>query len=72
MRCLENLYDAIHVPDVQEKAEKTLADVSRFLLTSEVRRNAVKDALTRRYPSPVFSCYLDALQHGLAREKPEE
>ncbi|KAI0335467.1 atypical/PIKK/TRRAP protein kinase [Cubamyces sp. BRFM 1775] len=72
VRCLENLYDAIHVPDVQEKAEKTLAELSRFLFTSEVRRNAVKDALTRRYPSPVFSCYLDALQHGLAREKPEE
>ncbi|KAI0650812.1 atypical/PIKK/TRRAP protein kinase [Trametes meyenii] len=72
VRCLENLYDALYVPEVQEKAEKTLADLSRFLFTSEVRRNAVKDALTRRWPSSIFSCYLDALQHGLAREKPEE
>ncbi|KAI0638186.1 atypical/PIKK/TRRAP protein kinase [Trametes polyzona] len=72
VRCLENLYDALHVPEVQEKAEKALADLSRFMFTSEVRRNAVKDPLTRRYPSPVFTCYLDALQHGLARDKPEE
>ncbi|KAI9001012.1 atypical/PIKK/TRRAP protein kinase [Trametes punicea] len=72
VRCMENLYDAIHVPDVQEKAENALVELSRFLFSSEVRRNAVKDALTRRYPSAVFSCYLDALQYGLAREKPEE
>ncbi|KAI0832419.1 atypical/PIKK/TRRAP protein kinase [Trametes gibbosa] len=72
VRCLENLYDALHVTDVQEKAEKAFADLSRFLFASEVRRNAAKDALARRYPSSVFSCYLDALQHGLARDKPEE
>ena len=23
-------------------------------------------------PSPIFSCYLDALQYGLACDKPEE
>ena len=62
----------MHLPDVQEKAEKTLAEASRFLFSVEVRRYAVKDASTRRYPSPVFSCYLDGLQYGLPREKPEE
>ncbi|KAI0352960.1 atypical/PIKK/TRRAP protein kinase [Trametes cingulata] len=71
-RCLENLYDALHVPDLQEKAEKTLTELSRFLFASEVKRNAIKDPLTRRYPSPIFTCYLDALQYGLARDKPEE
>ncbi|KAH9943440.1 atypical/PIKK/TRRAP protein kinase [Epithele typhae] len=72
MLCLESLYDALHLPELQEKAEKNLMEVSRFLFSSEVRRCAVKDVSTRRYPSPVFSCYLDALQHGLARDKPEE
>lgn len=72
IRCMENLYDALHVADVQEKAEKALSDLARFLFTSEVKRNAVKDALARRYPSPIFACYLTALQHGLARDKPEE
>lgn len=72
IRSLENLFDALHVQDVQEKAEKALTDLSRFLFASEVRRNAVRDAITRRYPSPIFHCYLNALQHGLARDKPEE
>ncbi|EJF61235.1 atypical/PIKK/TRRAP protein kinase [Dichomitus squalens LYAD-421 SS1] len=72
VRCLESMYDALHLSDVQEKAEKTLKEVSRFLFTVEVRRYAVKDDFTRRYPSPIFSCYLDAVQYGLARDKPEE
>ena len=66
------MYDALHLSEVQEKAEKTLMEVSRFLFSSEVRRYAVKDASARRYSSPVFSCYLDALQYGLARDKLEE
>ena len=66
------MYDGLHLPDIQEKVEKTLMEVSRFLFSVEIRRYAVKDASTRRYPSPIFSCYLDALQYGLARDKPEE
>ena len=69
---MESIYDAIHLPEVKDKAEKTFMELSRFLFSSEVRRYSVKDASARRYPSPVFSCYLDALQHGLARDKPEE
>ena len=72
MQCLQSMYDALHLSEVQEKAEKTLMEVSRFLFSSEVRRYAVKDASARRYSSPVFSCYLDALQYGLARDKLEE
>lgn len=72
MKCLESLYNAIHMSEVQEKAEKMLTEVSRFLFSSEVRRYSVKDSSARRYPSSVFSCYLDALQYGLARDKAEE
>ena len=66
------MYDAVHLADIQEKAEKTLMDVSRFLFSLEVRRYAVKDASTRRYPSPVFTCYLNALEYGVSRDKPDE
>ncbi|RPD67165.1 atypical/PIKK/TRRAP protein kinase [Lentinus tigrinus ALCF2SS1-7] len=71
-RCLESMYDALHLTDIQEKAEKTLMEVSRFLFSSEVRRYAVKDATTRRYPSAVFTCYLNALEYGVSRDKVEE
>ncbi|KAI9063246.1 atypical/PIKK/TRRAP protein kinase [Trametes sanguinea] len=72
VRCLENLYDALHVPDLQEKAEKALSELSRWLFASEVKRNAGKDAVARRYSTPIFTCYLEALQYGLARDKPDE
>lgn len=28
--------------------------------------------MSRRYPGPLFACYLDALPHGLARKDPQE
>lgn len=70
IRCLEGLFDAIHLPEVQDKAESTLRDVSRYVFSAEISRS--KDASSRRYPSPLLASYLDALPHGLARENLQE
>ncbi|OBZ70424.1 Transcription-associated protein 1 [Grifola frondosa] len=72
-RCLEGMYDATHLPEVQGKAEKTLLEVSRFVFSTEIRRLSAKDDPSiRRFPSPLFSCYLDSLSYCLAREDTEE
>ncbi|KZT05505.1 atypical/PIKK/TRRAP protein kinase [Laetiporus sulphureus 93-53] len=72
VRCLEGLYDAIHVPEVQERAEKTFLEISQLVLSSEVRRAASIPAFSRKFPSQLLTCYLDALPHGVARENTSE
>lgn len=64
---MESLFDAIHIPEVQERAEEYLRTLSRHIFTLEARRTLAKDASLRRYPSHLFSLYLDAFPHGLAR-----
>ncbi|KAI0921097.1 hypothetical protein AcW2_006184 [Taiwanofungus camphoratus] len=72
IRCLKGLFDAIHLPELQEKAEKNIQELSRFVFNAEVRRSSAKDVAIKRFPSPLLTCYLDALPHGLAREDPVE
>lgn len=67
---VEGLFDAIHIPDIQERAEAYLRTLSHHVFTLECRRALVKtskDIAVRRYPSHLFGLYLDALPHALAR-----
>ncbi|KAI5124824.1 hypothetical protein M0805_005454 [Coniferiporia weirii] len=64
---VEGLFDAIHVPEVRDRAEEYLRTLSRHVFTLEARRTLVKDINLRRYPSHMFGLYLDAFPHALAR-----
>ncbi|THH03836.1 hypothetical protein EW145_g5969 [Phellinidium pouzarii] len=64
---IEGLFDALHVPEVQDRAEEYLRTLSRHVFTLEARRTLVKDITLRRYPSHMFGLYLDAFPHALAR-----
>lgn len=70
--CLEALHDAMHMEGLKERAEKTLQEVSRCIVFSEVKRNSSKDPALRRYPSRQLTCFLDALPHGIARDNAAE
>ncbi|KAL4241981.1 DNA Damage Response and Repair Kinase [Abortiporus biennis] len=72
VRCLEGMYDATHLPELQEKATAFVQNLSRFVFTAEVRKPPSKDGIPRRYPSPLLSSYLNALPHALARTNPVE
>ncbi|KAH8118563.1 FAT-domain-containing protein [Phellopilus nigrolimitatus] len=67
IRGVEGLFDAIHVPHVQERAEEYLRTLSRHVFTLEARRALAKDVSLRRFPSHMFGLYLDAFPHALAR-----
>ncbi len=69
---MEGIFDAIHLPELQERAENFITELSRLVFAAEIRRIANKDSAIRRYPGPLFACYLDALPHGLARDNLQE
>ncbi|KAF7789373.1 hypothetical protein EIP86_000317 [Pleurotus ostreatoroseus] len=70
--CLEGIFDAIHIPELQQGAEEFVRNLSRYVFLTEIRRISSRDTVSRRFPGPLFSCYLDALPHGLARKDPDE
>ncbi|EMD40733.1 hypothetical protein CERSUDRAFT_111311 [Gelatoporia subvermispora B] len=72
IRCLQGMFEALQLGELEEKAEKILFDTTKFILTAELRRAATKDPISRRYASPLFGCLLEAMPHGIARENIEE
>ena len=73
VQCIEGLFDAIHIPDVQNRAEEHLKDLSRHIFILELRKTAQKDVTgSRRFPSKLCSLYLDALQYALIRNEKEQ
>lgn len=71
VRSLEGVFDAIHISELQDEAQKFFRDLSLAVFTKEIRAS-VPSEIFRRYPSPLFSAYLEALPHALAREATEE
>lgn len=67
MKGIEGLFDALHIPDVQERAETFLRTFSRHVFTVEARRTHAEKAAVRRWPGHIFGLYLDAIPHALAR-----
>ncbi|KAI0284236.1 FAT domain-containing protein [Russula aff. rugulosa BPL654] len=72
VRCLEGMFDAIHQPDVQEKAEAFIRELARHVFRAEICRAVTLDKAMRRYVSLLFAAFLDGLCHGLSRENPAE
>ncbi|KAL5487751.1 TRA1 [Sanghuangporus weigelae] len=64
---VEGLFDAIHVPEVQDRAQEYLRTLSRHVFTLEARKALAKDITLRRFPSHMFGLYLDAFPLALAR-----
>ncbi|TDL29737.1 hypothetical protein BD410DRAFT_736870 [Rickenella mellea] len=72
IRGVEGLFDAIHIQEVEERAENYLRTLSHYIFTLEVRRSLAKDVPSRRFPSQLFGLYLDALPHALARTNSQQ
>ena len=51
VRCLEGMFDAIHQPDVQEKAEAFIRELARQVFQAEICRAVTLDKAMRRYVS---------------------
>ncbi|THH10763.1 hypothetical protein EW146_g8270 [Bondarzewia mesenterica] len=72
MRSMEGIFDAVHLPEVQEQAESYIRQLARHVFSLELRRGVSQDVAPHRWPSTLFSCFLDALANGLARDSPVE
>ncbi|TFK56003.1 FAT-domain-containing protein [Heliocybe sulcata] len=71
-RCLEGIFNAIHMPDFSAQAEEYTRKLSQVIFRTEPRRMHAKDVTARKWPSPLLSCYLEALPHALTRESQSE
>lgn len=69
---LEGVFDAIHLSEVQEQAEQFLRKLSQSIFEAELKRNHTHELPHRPPPSPLFSSFLDALPHALAREQADD
>lgn len=72
IKSLEAIFDATHLPEVKDDADKFIIGLSRAVFSMELRKNATKEAGLRRYPSPLLCSYLEALPCALARDNTEE
>ncbi|KAG2042802.1 hypothetical protein BDR03DRAFT_1058663 [Suillus americanus] len=72
VKSLEAIFDAIHMPEVKDDADKFIRELSRTVFSMELRKNATKEAGLKRYPSPLLSSYLEALPSALSRDNTEE
>ena len=65
MRCMEGLFDAIHLQEVQDPAETYIRQLAHHVFTMELRRGVSQDVVSHRWPSSLFASFLDALASGL-------
>ncbi|KAG1820144.1 uncharacterized protein BJ212DRAFT_1266107 [Suillus subaureus] len=72
VKLLEAIFDAIHMPEVKDEADKFIRELSRVVFSMELRKNATKEAGLKRYPSSLLSSYLEALPSALSRDNTEE
>ncbi|PPQ93995.1 hypothetical protein CVT25_009843 [Psilocybe cyanescens] len=69
---LEGIFDALHLPEVEEKAESYVRKLGKAIFEEEIRRGQSREAGTRPIPSVLLSCYLDAFPHALARDQSDQ
>jgi len=65
------VFDALHVPEVQDKAESFIRRLGQAVFSQEFRRHQSREG-GRPAPSPLLSCFLDAFPHALARDQPAQ
>jgi len=68
---LEGIFDALHLPEVQDQSEAFVRKLGRAVFEQELRRAQSREQGMRPTPSILLSCYLDAFPHALARDVPE-
>ena len=71
MRCLEGVFDAVHIPELQTQAEAYVKNLSRHIFTQEIAERP-SDSTARRFPGPMLACYLEAFPASLARDNAAE
>ncbi|PFH52762.1 hypothetical protein AMATHDRAFT_1809 [Amanita thiersii Skay4041] len=69
---VEGIYDAIHLPETNRKAEAFLLRISRTIFEMEIRRSQTREAGIRPSPSTLLTCFLDAIPHALASNDPNQ
>ena len=72
VRCLEGVFDAIHISELRNQAEDYIKNLSRHIFTQEIAERSPSDTTARRFPGPMLACYLETFPASLARENPME
>ncbi|KAF5390637.1 hypothetical protein D9757_002758 [Collybiopsis confluens] len=68
---LESVFDAIHIPDVQDKAEAFIRKFSHAIFDGELKRGPARDSASYR-TSAVLASYLEAIPYAMARPQVEQ
>jgi transformation/transcription domain-associated protein len=66
---LEGVFDALHQPEIDIKAEAFIRKFAKAIFEQEVRRSQSRTPGVRPTPSAFLSCFLDAIPHGLAHDQ---
>ena len=66
---LEGTFDALHIPEVQDKAEAFVRKLAQAVFEEDIRRSHLREVGVRPTPSSLLTCYLDAIPHAMAREQ---
>ncbi|KAH7879876.1 uncharacterized protein C8R40DRAFT_1034987 [Lentinula edodes] len=68
---LEGAFDAVHITEVQEKAESFIRKLSQAVFDAELKRGPFRETSSYR-SSPLLSSYLEALPYALARTQADQ
>ncbi|KAF9057606.1 hypothetical protein BJ165DRAFT_1520972 [Panaeolus papilionaceus] len=69
---VEGLFDAIHIPETQEKAEAYIYKLGHSIFETEIARSQAREPGTRLVPGAHLSCFLDAIPHALSRDQADD
>lgn len=72
VNALEGLFDAIHVPEIQNEAESYIHRLAQTVFDLEIRRTQSREPNGRPTSSTLLSCFLDGLPKALAREQSDQ
>jgi transformation/transcription domain-associated protein len=62
---------ATYLPDLKVRSEAFIRKMAQIVFKMEVRHNEAHRG-SRPVPTPLLSCFLDALPHALAHDQPEQ
>ena len=68
---LEGTFNALHIPEVQDKAEAFVRKLAQAVLEEDICRSHLHEVGVQPTPSSLLTCYLDAIPHAIAREQPD-
>ena len=69
---LEGVFDALHLPTIDEKAELFIRKLAHAVFELELHRPPTRILGVRPPPGPLLSSYLDAIPHALACDQAEQ